>query len=170
MLGKDRSLGPSTTAVKRLAAAACPGGFGPHYQEMNCTMCPMAPNERARVEGLLKEVTDAMRALKAANGTTPDEREGLLYREAMKLRRQLAEDAASPILSGSESSRGRDDRQDVVAPNGAANIGTVEDAPGQEAQGTSSGLLSPARQFTDATLHPVLRLIVVGVCALAWAI
>lgn len=132
----------------------------------------MTPKDRAAAEELLKEATEALKTLAAAKGKLLEEKTNRLFREVAGLRRQLSEGVMDSVMDepadatacSALNNPGRPPLSEVItgsAPHDA------EDA--QRPRSWRTHWLK-ADQAKDSALHPIVRLVICGLCILAWMI
>jgi hypothetical protein len=118
-------------------------------------LCAMTPKERAAAQVQLSAAMQSLKQLAAARGNVLDDKRNLLLRDVIDLRRTLTEDADQAMdeeLAGMTRGRRADDDIDRPFPS------AEDHAPA-------------ARSWlSDFTLHPIARLVISGMCILAWVI
>ena len=115
----------------------------------------MTSEERAAAEELLGEVTKALEAFEATKENAPDETWNRLYRMSIDLRRKLSEDAT--------------DRRPLSKPMDSLPLENSESPAANAIQDPHPSSLRE-NHLSDFTLGPIARLLVCGVCILAWLI
>lgn len=131
-------------------------------------MCAMTPQNRAAAQKRLHEINEALKGFKAVTGNAYQEKKSRLFRQAIDLRRKLAEDAiAPPDCRPAAASRAECTEAAAVEPAPAVNQPAQPAAPQSwlRRQWQARG-----RQFNDCALHPIVRLVICGACLLAWTI
>ena len=131
-------------------------------------MCAMTPLERGAAQQLLNEVTESLKAFEAAKERVSDGKRNRLVRQAIVLRRQLADDSIAPPTCKAASAWRSDG---TASTNADSTLAVSHDGqPSGRQPGFWRRWWARGSQLNDCALHPIVRLVISGVCLLAWTI
>ncbi len=141
-------------------------------------MSAMTPQERAAAQELLEDLIEWLKTHAVVDGCSLDARESELHRKAIDLRRQLAIDDELTKGRASNSSALQVPQLpfDWAAPMESLAFSRAATTPSPSEPGEVRRLRSwrdpslRGKQIQDCTLSPVVRLLIGGVCFLAWLI